>query len=139
MRAYIEYHAAVNKSTVCPVAPEHPDKTPRKSTKAPGGAGMFPECGTLDEAWLWPTNGSWGSPSARGYHGSYAFNSWLYGGGWPRDWADEKFAYKTDSDIRNAATTPVLGDSVWVDAWPQAKWLLCARAPAPYPCRARCP
>jgi hypothetical protein len=81
---------------------------------------MFPECGTLDQAWLWPTNGAWGSPSARGYHGSYAFNSWLYAGGWPSSWADEKLAFKAETDIKTPALTPVLGDSVWVDAWPKA-------------------
>ena len=120
MAAYIQFHAAVNKVRTCPVAPEHQDRSPRKSTKAPGAAGMFPECGTLDEAWLWPTNGAWGSSSAKGYHGSFAFNAWLYGGGWPSAWADEKLAFKTESAIQQPVTTPVLGDSFWVDAWPKA-------------------
>ncbi len=121
MRAYIDYHASVHKARLCPVAPEHRDRTPRKSTRAPAASGMFPECGTLDEAWLWPSDGAaWGSPTAKGYHGGFAFNSWLYGGGWPRDWADEQFAFKKESEIQQAATTPILGDSVWVDAWPKA-------------------
>ena len=34
--------------------------------------------------------------------------------------ADEKLAYKKESEISFAATTPVLDDSVWVDAWPKA-------------------
>jgi hypothetical protein len=79
---------------------------------------MFLECGTLDQAWIWPTNG-WGSANAQGYHGSYAFNSWLYAGGWPSDWADQRLAFKRDTDIRFTSLTPVLGDSVWVDAWPR--------------------
>ena len=120
MAAYIQFHAAVNKVRTCPVAPENQGTAKRKSIGAPGGAGMFPECGTLDQAWLWPTNGAWGSPSAKGYHGSFAFNAWLYGGGWPRDWADEKLAFKVESDVQRTTTTPVLGDSVWVDAWPKA-------------------
>ena len=120
MRAYIEHHANVNKVRLCPRATENTPPSARKSLSAPAGAGMFAECGTLDEAWLWPTNGSWGSSSARGYHGSYAFNSWLYAGGWPSGWADENLAYKKESEITFAATTPVLGDSVWVDAWPKA-------------------
>src|SRR5881628_443803 len=120
MAAYIQFHAAVNKVRLCPVAPENQGNAKRKSLGAPAGNGLFPECGTLDQAWLWPTNGAWGSPTAKGYHGSFAFNSWLYGGGWPRDWADEKLAFKVESDIQRAATTPVLGDSVWVDAWPKA-------------------
>jgi prepilin-type N-terminal cleavage/methylation domain-containing protein len=116
MAAYIQFHASVNKVRLCPVAPEHTDRSPRKSTRAPSAAGMFAECGTLDEAWLWTTN----SATGKGYNGGYAFNSWLYGGGWPSAWADEKFAFKKESEIQNAATTPVLGDSVWVDAWPRA-------------------
>lgn len=120
MRAYIEYHAAVNKARLCPVSRESVPGAPRrKSQSAPGGAGMFRECGTLDEAWLWPTNQIWGSPGSRGYQGGYAFNSWLYAGGWPSDWGDERLAFKSESDIRFTSTTPVLGDSVWVDAWPR--------------------
>lgn len=120
MRAYIEFQANVNKIRLCPRAQENTPPTPRKSLSAPGAAGMFAECGTLDQAWLWPTNGDWGNPSARGYQGSYAFNAWLYAGGWPAGWADENLAYKKEGDITAAATTPVLGDSVWVDAWPKA-------------------
>jgi prepilin-type N-terminal cleavage/methylation domain-containing protein/prepilin-type processing-associated H-X9-DG protein len=119
MAAYIQFHAAVNKVRVCPVAPESQGQA-RKSLGAPSGSGIFAECGTLDQAWLWPTNGDWGNPAAKGYHGSFAFNAWLYGGGWPKDWADERLAFKTEGDIQSAATTPVLGDSVWVDAWPKA-------------------
>ncbi|HUL50976.1 MAG TPA: type II secretion system protein [Candidatus Nitrosotalea sp.] len=120
MAAYIQFHAAVNKVRLCPVSLEHADRTPRKANKAPAGAGMFNECGTLDEAWLWPTNGAWGSANGKGYQGGYAFNAWLYGGGWPSDWADEKMAFKAEAAIQQPASTPVLGDSVWVDAWPNA-------------------
>ena len=114
MAAYIQFHGAANKVRLCPVALEHQGNSARKSTSAPASAGMFAECGTVDEAWLWPTNG------ALGYHGSFAFNSWLYGGGWPTAWADEKLAFKSEGAIQHTATTPVLGDSVWVDAWPKA-------------------
>ena len=119
MRAYIEYHASANEARLCPVAREHRGIGNRKSASAPAGANIFPECGTLDEAWIWPTNG-WGSPQAQGYHGGFAFNSWLYAGGWPAGWADEKLAFKRESAIQNPAQTPVLGDSFWVDAWPRA-------------------
>jgi len=120
MRAYIEFHANVNQVRLCPRAKENTPPNPRSSLAAPAGAGMFPECGTLDQAWLWPTNGAWGSPAARGYQGSYALNAWLYAGGWPADWADERLAYKREVEITSSATTPVLADSVWVDAWPKA-------------------
>jgi prepilin-type N-terminal cleavage/methylation domain-containing protein len=119
MRAYMEHHAAVNKVRVCPRAPEKSGPGARKAASAPAATKMFPECGTIDQAWLWPTNG-WGTANAVGYQGGYAFNAWLYGGGWPSDWADERLAYKRETDIRLTALTPVLGDSVWVDAWPKA-------------------
>jgi len=120
MRAYIQFHAAVNKVRLCPVAQEHTGNSPRKCNSAPAAAGMFNECGTMDEAWLWPTNGTWGSPSAKGYQGSYAFNSWFYAGGWPAGWGDEKIAFKSEAEIERPSTTPVMGDSIWVDAWPKA-------------------
>src|SRR6266542_3056354 len=76
MAAYIQFHAAVNNVRLCPVAPENQGNA-RKSLGAPAGSGIFAECGTLDQAWFWPTNGGWGNPSAKGYHGSYAFNSFV--------------------------------------------------------------
>jgi prepilin-type N-terminal cleavage/methylation domain-containing protein/prepilin-type processing-associated H-X9-DG protein len=119
MRAYIEHHAKVNEVRLCPRAKANVPPTQRKSVTAPSSSQIFLECGTIDQAWLWPTNG-WGSANARGYDGSYAFNSWLYAGGWPSGWADEKLAFKKETDIQHAALTPVLGDSVWVDAWPKS-------------------
>ena len=119
MRAYLEHHAGVNKVRVCPRAMEKTEPGARRTTSAPAAAGMFNECGTIDQAWVWPTNG-WGAANPLGYHGSYAFNSWLYAGGWPSDWADMRFAFKRETEIKFTALTPVLGDSVWVDAWPKA-------------------
>jgi prepilin-type N-terminal cleavage/methylation domain-containing protein/prepilin-type processing-associated H-X9-DG protein len=119
MRAYIEYHASANEARLCPVAREYRGIGRRKAESAPAGANVFWECGTRDEAWIWPTNG-WGTPQARGYHGGFAFNSWLYAGGWPSGWADENLAFKRESAIQYPALTPTLGDSFWVDAWPKA-------------------
>ncbi|MBL9138233.1 MAG: type II secretion system protein [Verrucomicrobiales bacterium] len=113
MRAYVEHHAGAHKVRLCPVSREHTTKGPRKSAKGTG-PGRFAELGTMDEAWVWLTNG------VSGYHGGYAFNSWLYAGGWPSGWADEKLAYKAESDVVQSSLTPVLGDSIWVDAWPKA-------------------
>jgi prepilin-type N-terminal cleavage/methylation domain-containing protein/prepilin-type processing-associated H-X9-DG protein len=115
MRAYIQHHAAVNKVRVCPRAPEKTGPGARKSASAPAGSGVFADCGTIDQAWIWVTNNN------MGFHGSYAFNSWLYAGGWPADWADQKLAFKRETDIRLPSQTPVLGDSIWVDAWPKAE------------------
>ncbi len=119
MKAYIDHHAGAQKVRLCTVAPEKTTKGPRKAL-ASKGPSVFAEQGTMDEAWLWPTNGAWGSADARGYHGGYAFNSWLYGGGWPSDWADEKLAVKSESDVQRSSETPVMGDSMWVDAWPKS-------------------
>lgn len=119
MRAYVEHHAGAHKVRLCPVTKEQLARKPRKSSKGTGPS-RFAELGTLDEAWLWTTNGSSTSVIAPGYHGGYAFNSWLYAGGWPSDWADEKLAFKSEGDISSSAQTPVLGDSIWVDAWPKA-------------------
>jgi prepilin-type N-terminal cleavage/methylation domain-containing protein/prepilin-type processing-associated H-X9-DG protein len=119
MAAYIQHHAGAHQARLCPAAREQNNpRARRKATGAPNG--VFLECGTADEAWLWRTNAAPGSGGGLGYHGGYAFNSWLYAGGWPREWADEKLAYKTESSIEAPATTPVLGDSFWVDAWPKA-------------------
>jgi prepilin-type N-terminal cleavage/methylation domain-containing protein len=120
MAAYIDYYAAANEARTCPTAPEYNGMGDRKASSAPAGVGVFWECGTADQAWIWPTNGVWGSANSLGYHGGFAFNSWLYSGGWPSSWADENLAFKTEASIQNPSTTPTLGDSVWVDAWPRA-------------------
>jgi prepilin-type N-terminal cleavage/methylation domain-containing protein len=119
MRAYVEHHAGAHKVRLCPVTKEQRPRAARKSLKG-SGPSRFADLGTLDEAWIWPTNGPATGTVAPGYHGGYAFNSWLYAGGWPSDWADEKLAYKAESDITQSSLTPVLGDSIWVDAWPKA-------------------
>ncbi len=122
MRAYIEHHAGAHKVRLCPVGREQQVRAPRKSLRGPGPS-RFAELGTADEAWIWPTNVTGAAPTsgpAPGYHGGYAFNSWLYAGGWPADWAEERLAFKAESDIQQASLTPVLGDSIWVDAWPKA-------------------
>lgn len=116
MRAYIEHQAGAHKVRLCPLSREHVGKAPRKSAKGTSGPGRFNELGTMDEAWLWTTNSSTGG----GYHGGYAFNSWFYAGGWPSDWADEKLAFKGEAEVQSTSSTPVLGDSIWVDAWPKA-------------------
>ncbi|MBX3747770.1 MAG: type II secretion system protein [Verrucomicrobiae bacterium] len=120
MRAYVDHHAGAHKVRLCPVSREQRAKAPRKSLKG-SGPSRFAELGTLDEAWIWRTNGPATSGIEPGYHGGYAFNSWLYAGGWPSGWAEENRAFKAESDVTQAAMTPVLGDSMWVDAWPRAE------------------
>ncbi len=68
--------------------------------------------GTGDQTWKW-------APYGTNYYGSYAFNGWLYYGDYsatlivPAAW---KYA---PSSVTQPVLTPLLGDSVWVDAWPK--------------------
>jgi prepilin-type N-terminal cleavage/methylation domain-containing protein len=116
MRAYLPTNIAY-RIRLCPRAPEHTTGTPRKSQGAPYSP-YFSELGTLDEAWLWSTNG-WGQPASEGFQGSLGYNSWLYSG-IPRGWVDENLFFRNEADIRSPTTTPVLGDSIWADGWPKA-------------------
>jgi len=96
-------YAGVHKIRACPSAPEPKKRTP------PGRAS-----GRINETWLWATNG------VRGYEGSYALNGFFYSGDWPSTWGQNGNAFKFEGDIGNAAGTPMLADSIWVDAWPLA-------------------
>jgi prepilin-type N-terminal cleavage/methylation domain-containing protein len=117
MRAYLPTSAAYTVP-LCPRAPEHsPQGSPRKSQGAPYSP-RFAELGTLDEAWLWATNG-FGSPTSEGFQGSLGYNSWLYSG-ILAGWVNENLFFKKETDIRFPTVTPVLGDSIWADGWPKA-------------------
>ena len=117
MRAYLPVSVAY-VVRLCPRATEHsPPGTPRKSQGAPYSP-WFAELGTLDEAWLWATNG-WGQANSHGFQGSLGFNSWFYSD-IPRGWVDEPLFFQKENDVRLPASTPVLGDSIWADGWPKA-------------------
>lgn len=117
MRTYLPVSAAYTVR-LCPRAPEHSQTgSLRKSQGAPYSP-WFAELGTLDEAWLWATNG-WGNATSHGFQGSLGFNSWLYSD-IPRGWVDDALFFKKESDVRLPALTPVLGDSIWADGWPKA-------------------
>lgn len=117
MRAYLPTNAAY-AVRICPRAPVHaPPGTARKSSGAPYSP-SFAEMGTVDEAWLWATNG-WGNSFTDGFQGSMGYNSWLYSG-IPRGWVDQGLFLQRENEIRYPATTPVLGDSIWADGWPKA-------------------
>jgi prepilin-type N-terminal cleavage/methylation domain-containing protein len=52
------------------------------------------------------------------YEGSYAYNGWLYAGGWPAQWGDDpNLAFRSEAEVIRSANSPVFADSVWVDAW----------------------
>lgn len=99
MAILIRNHAQVHQVRYCPVAREPSKRIARHPLNA--------DYGTADETWLWRTN------AANGYQGGYAFNAWLYSG---VSAADKEFG--GEQGIRNPARTPVFGDSMWVDAWP---------------------
>ena len=71
--------------------------------------------GTIDTAW----GADWDN---RLYQGGYAYNGYFYSGAWPTTapWPTSyTHSFKNEGAIHYAAQTPVLGDSVWVDSWPE--------------------
>ncbi len=103
MAVLIRYHEQVHHVRYCPSAPE-----PRKRiSRHP----LNPDYGTADETWIWRTNGN------NGYQGSYSFNGWLYSGV-PFVAQGAKYQFSGESAIENPSKTPVFGDAMWVDAWP---------------------
>jgi len=107
MRAYIEHHSKVNQVRLCPRAKENISAGGPQVLGGPGGAGMFPECGTIDEAWLWPTNGGWVAP-APGVTTAVMPSLLLYAAAGRPTGRTKKLAYKKETEINFTATTPVL-------------------------------
>jgi prepilin-type processing-associated H-X9-DG protein len=72
--------------------------------------------GDYKTAWFWlaPTL------SNPNDNGSYTFNGWLYGGGWPYAGVGPVTeAFMNDSSVVSPSQTPVFADGIWVDAWPE--------------------
>lgn len=104
MAILIRNQAQVHQIRYCPSAPE-----PRKRISRHA---LNPNYGTADETWIWPTNGM------RGYEGSYSFNGWLYS---HTDFLPKDKPFGSEAGIQEPARTPVFGDAMWVDAWPEAR------------------
>ena len=98
------YQANVHKLRYCPSTREPLKRISRNPAN--------PNYGTTDETWLWTTNGG-----PRGYQGSYSINGWLYWPAYSAEMAPKSF--QKESGILNASLTPVFGDAMWVDAWPE--------------------
>jgi len=99
----MSYQANVHKLRYCPSTREPLKRIVRNPAN--------PNYGTTDETWIWPTNGT------RGYQGSYCINGWLYS---PEPAPDmEAKAYQKEANIASSSQTPVFGDGMWVDAWPE--------------------
>jgi prepilin-type N-terminal cleavage/methylation domain-containing protein/prepilin-type processing-associated H-X9-DG protein len=95
--------ANVNNVVICPLStPQSPQ---------PGGETQ----GDYKTCWFWiSSSGNTNSV------GSYTFNGWLYGGGWSFGGVGPLTeAYMKDAEVKNASQTPVFGDGIWPDAWPE--------------------
>jgi prepilin-type N-terminal cleavage/methylation domain-containing protein/prepilin-type processing-associated H-X9-DG protein len=92
-------YAGVSNLVMCPLT--------QMRTPAPGVDTM----GDYKTAWVKYVNVITGPPS---YDGSYTFNGWLYSSAGNTN-GD---AFMQDSAVKNPAQTPVFGDGIFVDTWP---------------------
>ena len=99
-----QYSAKVDKVRICPSITHQSVQRVPKPTQA------LDSYGTCDEAWIWgPVNGKY-------WYGGYSFNGWMYSDG-P---ASSSYEFKKETAVQRPVETPVFGDAMWVDAWPQA-------------------
>src|SRR5688572_18925398 len=94
LRRLMSYQANVHQVRLCPYAEEQ-----KSLTFGYGGA---------DKAWSW----QYADPNV--YRGGYTFNGWFYS-----DYSSPK-AFKRETSVQRPARTPVFGDGMFVDAWPEA-------------------
>jgi len=102
MAKLMDYQAKVHLIRYCPTAREPLKRISRNP--------LNPDYGTADETWIWRTNGN------QGYQGSYCYNGWFY---YDLGFEKEK-VFGKDTAIEMPSSTPILGDAMWVDAWPEA-------------------
>ena len=93
-------YAGVSNVVMCPLTVMR--------TPAPGIDTM----GDYKTAWVKYVNVTTGPPS---YDGSYTINGWLYAA--DRYAAGE--AFFKDASVKYSSLTPVFGDGIFVDAWPE--------------------
>lgn len=97
-------YAAVNGARLCPVAPAM--KLSQRKDHATSGR--------VNRSWLWPF-GVYGKE----FQGSYALNGWFYNGDDPFHAKNDPKFYLRDVSVPYPTQTPLVADSVWVDAWPE--------------------
>jgi prepilin-type N-terminal cleavage/methylation domain-containing protein/prepilin-type processing-associated H-X9-DG protein len=100
--------ANVDQVMICPMT------TPQN----PAPVGAVESGGDYKTCWFWSADGG------SNYVGSYTFNGWMYGptysfAGVGPSGASDTQAYVRDSAVTSAPRTPVFGDGVWPDSWPQ--------------------
>ena len=94
LRRLMAYQANVHQVRLCPLSEEQ-----KNLTFGYGGA---------DKAWSW----QYSDPTV--YRGGYTFNGWFYSDdGSPKSFVRE-------SSVLRPTRTPVFGDGMFVDAWPEA-------------------
>ncbi|HWF02416.1 MAG TPA: prepilin-type N-terminal cleavage/methylation domain-containing protein [Candidatus Angelobacter sp.] len=106
MAMLLSYHAQVDAVRSCPVAVKPTTRTDYSPQYTYGSGDMM---------WKW-------APGATNYQGSYTFNGWLYTGSYSVSdllGAPSSWQYSTEAAISKPATTPLIGDGMWVDGWPE--------------------
>lgn len=102
------YYSQVATLRLCPAA--------QVPTNGASGTGVF--SGTAENCWVWS-----GGVNLTN-EGSYTINGWLYnlnGPQSPTEWVPDTPVgsyYKSESSIRHTSATPIFGDGIWPDAWP---------------------
>lgn len=95
-------YANADKIAICPLAPE------RNPPPTPGTT----EAGDYKTAWFY------GNLTT---NGSYTMNGWFYAGNYNFAGVSKSIQpFGRDSSVNNATQTPVFGDGVWPDAWPDS-------------------
>lgn len=97
-------YVVINQVRVCPTAPEMPARQRRDNASS----------GRVNRSWLW----AYGARNKE-FQGSYALNGWFYHGDDPFHPRNDRRYYLKDASILLPVLTPVVADSVWVDAWPE--------------------
>jgi len=90
-------HGNVNQVRLCPLLAEN----------------LAGDYGGADKAWRWQI-----SAATPRWQGGYAINGWLYWDFSPPTGPPQNFP--TQGSIQKPTQTPMFGDAMWVDSWPQA-------------------
>jgi prepilin-type N-terminal cleavage/methylation domain-containing protein/prepilin-type processing-associated H-X9-DG protein len=101
----LSYQGNVDKIRACPVASQSTTRIVYSPQYTYGSGDMM---------WKW-------APYNTNYEGSYAYNGWLYSGSYAVSGVpnNSSWIYANESAIQQAGNTPLFGDAMWVDGWPQ--------------------
>ena len=106
-------YANVDKLVICPMS--------RRQSPQPGGNTP----GTYNTAWFYVAPIP-GTSQSTNYNGSYTLNGWCYSGTWSFSGVGPPSeAFHKDVAVRYPTRTPVFGDGIWPDAWPETNNAAC--------------